>query len=127
MPLRTLTDARVVLAGSSDYPVADNAVMPAVTRRTLAGATLLEDEALTVAEALAAYTIGAAQALGFDAETGSVLAGQTADSVILDCNPLETPPGEIASVGVTQTFVGGRPTLPSAEPSERGARPPVPQ
>src|SRR5258707_881417 len=67
-PRRTLRDHGVPLAGSSDYPVADfdvlAAIRAAVPRRVHTGSVCEPDEALTVDDALRAYTAGASIALG---------------------------------------------------------------
>lgn len=111
LPLRTLAAAGVGLAGASDYPVADyrvlRAVEAAVTRRIDDGTVYNSDEALTVEEALHAFTIGAATALGVAASAGSITSGKQADLVILDKNPLSVPPDSIASLAVQATYVAG--------------------
>jgi predicted amidohydrolase YtcJ len=62
---------------------------------------------LSVAEALRAYTSGAAYA-GFDERRlGTVEAGKLADLVVLDRSPWDVDPGEIAGIEVRATLVGG--------------------
>ena len=39
---------------------------------------------------------------------GSVADGMLADLVLLDADPTEVAPGEIASIGVRATIVGGK-------------------
>jgi predicted amidohydrolase YtcJ len=91
LPLRTLADAGVELAGSSDHPVSGYdvlaAVEAAVTRRTRNGRVVGPEEALTAEETLRAYTIGSAKALGVDGEAGTLTPGKRADIVVLSKDP----------------------------------------
>jgi hypothetical protein len=111
MPLRSLSEAGVELAGSSDYPVTQPdvlaAISAAVTRRTAAGATLAADEAVGVELMLHAYTLGAARALGCEQEAGSITEGKQADLVHLAEDPVTYDPGLLSDIGVTATWVAG--------------------
>jgi predicted amidohydrolase YtcJ len=111
-PLRTLLDCQVTLAGSSDYPVSHYdvlaAIQAAVTRRTRHNRVCEPEEALTVEEALRAYTSGAAQALGVDHEAGTLEPGKRADIVVLSDNPLHVAPDALTEVRVERTYIGGR-------------------
>ncbi|WP_162958841.1 amidohydrolase [Nocardia yunnanensis] len=104
MPLRTLIDAGVILAGSSDYPSADYRVLPAVqaavTRTVAGGEQYAPQEAITTEQALRAYTMGSATALAVADTVGSITVGKQADLVILDTNPLGVDPSDIASIQV---------------------------
>ena len=110
---RTLRDAGVTLAGSSDYPVSGYDVLAAVraaaTRRTLAGQVLGAEEAITVEDALRAYTAGAARALGVDDDVGTLAPGKRADLVVLSGDPLATDPDRLESLQIRSTWVGGEP------------------
>lgn len=112
MGLRDLLDAGVELAGSSDYPVAGYevlaAVRAAVTRRTRSGALFEPEQAIEVEEALRAYTVGAARALGAEAEAGSIEPGKRADLVALSADPLAADPDRLGELTVDRTWVGGR-------------------
>jgi len=70
------------------------------------GEPLLPGQALTLAEALAAYTAGSAYVNQLD-ETGAVAPGYLADLVILDRDPFAGPPAEIAAASVALTYVEG--------------------
>ena len=73
---------------------------------------LLPGQALTLAEALAAYTAGSAYVNHLD-ETGAVAPGYLADLVVLDRDLFAGPPGEIASATVVSpTWRGGRYSSP---------------
>jgi predicted amidohydrolase YtcJ len=112
IPLRTLLDAGVPLAGSSDAPVAPFAplhgMQAAVTRRTDAGYAHRSAEAITPLEALRLWTTGAALAVNQAGELGVLRPGARADLVVLDADPLRTPPERLGAIRVTRTIVGGR-------------------
>jgi predicted amidohydrolase YtcJ len=65
-------------------------------------------EAITVEQALRAYTLGSAEAAATDKERGSLAAGKLADFVVLSANPLDVPVGDILSIDVHATVVGGK-------------------
>lgn len=107
---RSLVDAGVVLAGSSDLPVADNNVLRAlqssVDRLTDGGLYLGgASEGLTPDEALRSYTQWAAQATGTISSRGTLARGKLADFVVLSDCPLSAP--DISSLDVVATAVGG--------------------
>lgn len=100
-PLRSLLDAGVNVAGSSDAPIESTdvlAAMDAAVHRDGIG----DAEAITPAEALAAYTTGAATARG--AWSGRIEPGQPADLVVLSDDPLTAP---LTSITVDATCIGG--------------------
>jgi predicted amidohydrolase YtcJ len=111
LPLKTLATAGVQLAGSSDYPSGDYRVLPAiqaaVTRRARSGVIYSPGEALTVKQALRAYTMGSADALGVADTAGSITEGKQADLVILDRDPTGTDPENISDLTVVETYVAG--------------------
>ena len=115
VPLRMLLDAGVELAGSSDHPVSGYDVLAAVeaaVRRHTKGGRLSEpEEAITAEEALRAYTLGSAKALGVEHEAGSLTPGKRADLVVLSGDPRRTMP---TSVSVRRTYVGGELTYSAA-------------
>jgi predicted amidohydrolase YtcJ len=109
-PLRWLLDAGVILAGSSDFPVTTfdplEGIRAAIDRRSIHGRMLGKDQALTLDEALAMYTRGAATALSCLSECGTLEAGKRADIVVLD-RSLKTPRA-LEDGSVRATFVAGR-------------------
>ena len=98
-------------AFSSDYPCGSLAplhgIAAAVTRRSRHGHAADPEEAIDAADALEAYTLGAARAAGIDAVAGSLEAGKRADLLVLSANPLEVPAERLASIDVLQTWVAG--------------------
>ncbi len=114
----TFLDAGVVLAGSSDRPVADGNVLRGmqafVDRRTASGAIFGNpDERLSARQALAAYTSGAAQATGTADNKGTLAPGKLADFTVLSGSPLTTP--DISKLQVLATAVGGSFTYQSED------------
>ena len=111
LPLKTLTTAGVQLAGSSDYPSGDYRVLPAiqaaVTRRARSGVIYSAQEALTIGQALRAYTMGSADALGVANTAGSITVGKQADLVVIDRSPTDVEPESIGSLTVEETYVAG--------------------
>lgn len=112
LPLRSLLDAGVLLGAGSDYPVVPFDVLPAiqgaVTRRTAAGKLLDPEEAITVEEALRAYTVGGAAAFGVENQVGTISPGKVADLVVLSGDPLSTRPDRLSELRVLRTYVVGR-------------------
>ncbi|MFZ4827489.1 MAG: amidohydrolase [Phototrophicaceae bacterium] len=111
-PARTLWDANITVALSSDAPVVPNddpiaGMIAAVNRHDHNGQPIGENEALTVAESLWGYTMGGAIASGDEANFGSIEVGKWADFAVLNRNPLLTPTHELASVHVLQTYRAG--------------------
>ena len=111
---QSLRSAGVPLALGSDIPVDTcdplRVLHAAVMRRDDATPDRdpwLPREALTVAEALHAYTIGAATAGGQEAHQGTLAPGKLADLVVLGEDPFTVPPDRLAGLEVVATLVGG--------------------
>jgi predicted amidohydrolase YtcJ len=111
MPLRSLSEAGIELAGSSDYPVTQPdvlaAISAAVTRRTAGDATLAADQAVSPELMLRAYTLGGARALGCEREVGSIEVGKQADLVHLSEDPISHDPERLSEIDVKHTWVAG--------------------
>ncbi len=91
--------------------VAVNRILPPGEGKPGAG-PLLPGQALSLAEAMAAYTAGSAYVNTLD-ETGAVAPGYLADLVVLDRDPFAGPAGEIAAATVDLTFVEGAQVYPA--------------
>jgi predicted amidohydrolase YtcJ len=113
---RSLLDAGAVLAFGSDWPVAPLdplvGVDAAVNRRTLDGKHpdgWFPAQRITVAEAVAAYTLGSAAAAGQEKDRGSLAAGKLADFAVLSRDVFDPKERDrIADTKVALTVVGGR-------------------
>ncbi|WP_262706069.1 MULTISPECIES: amidohydrolase [Streptomyces] len=66
------------------------------------------EQALSLAEALTAYTAGSAWVNHLDDVTGTIEQGKYADLVVLDRDPFGGPSQEIADARVRRTYVDGR-------------------
>ncbi len=108
---RAFLDAGIALAGSSDRPVADGAPLKAaqfmVERRSSSRAPIGPDEAISVGEALAAYTTGSARACRLEGSVGRLSPGLCADLAVLDADPRVVPADQLGSIRVLRTLVGG--------------------
>jgi predicted amidohydrolase YtcJ len=112
-PVRAMLDAGLVVALSSDAPVVEDdnpmiGIMAAVTRRDAGGVEIAREQAITVAEALHAYTMGGAIASGDETNRGSVEVGKWADLAVLSDNPLTVAPEGLPAIKVDMTLVAGR-------------------
>jgi len=100
------------VAGSSDSPVVpDNplvGIYAAVTRQAESGRQLLPRECISPREALAMYTINAAYASFEEGIKGSITRGKLADMVVLNGDPIKSPPEQIKDIRVEMTIVGGK-------------------
>jgi len=102
----------VPFAIHSDAPVTPLAPLftawCAVNRVSSAGRVLgRETEALTVEQALAAVTIGAAYTLKLDHLVGSIETGKYADFVVLEDDPLAIDPQRLKDIAIWGTVLGG--------------------
>ena len=110
---RSLKSAGALLAFGSDTPVARpdlvRGIRAAVERRDSLGQVLTPQQALTPREALEAYTVGAARAIGRQDRSGQIRPGYHADFTLFDADPLQ--PSE--NLSVVGTIKGGRWTFRS--------------
>ena len=65
------------------------------------------EQRITVAQALQAYTYGAAFAESFESRIGTLHAGKLADIVVMDRNLLASTPDEILRAKPLYTFIDG--------------------
>ncbi|MDR1117979.1 MAG: amidohydrolase [Bifidobacteriaceae bacterium] len=124
-PFRSLVDAGAVLAGGSDWMISSaypmDAIHVAVNRahfdppasgrrygRDRPG-PFYPDNAITLAEGLAAYTFGGAWANGTWRERGRLAPGLRADLVLLDRDPFAGPADRIAAAQVRAAYIDGTP------------------
>lgn len=111
-PLGEFERAGVPVTISSDAPVADprpmEAIQASVSRITRRGNQLgSADLTVSLDTALRAHTISGARALGREDELGSIEVGKRADFTALERDPHATLIPDLASIGVTETWIGG--------------------
>ncbi len=113
---RSVLDSGATLAFGSDCPIETldplAGIHAAVTRRRADGSPGREgwipDQRLTVAEAVHAYTLGAARASGEAGVKGSITAGKLADLVILSHDIFQIEAMEILDARVDGTIFDGK-------------------
>ncbi len=108
---RGFLDHGVPVVGSSDRPVTDGSPLRAVQfmveRTSLSGRPIGPDEAITVDEALRAYTVAGAHACRWDDTAGTLTPGKRADLVVLADDPYTVDTSRIGDIEVVATFVDG--------------------
>lgn len=108
---RSLLNAGVAVAGSSDYPCGPFeplfAMQSCVARNDRRGEEFGPTQRIESIEALGLYTTGAAYASGEERTKGRLAPGQLADFAVLGADPTAVDADELARVPVRQTWVGG--------------------
>ena len=111
-PAQAAIDRDIPFTIHNDSPIVPPDIMRlveiAVNRQTRSGHVLGPDQRITVLEALRAVTLGAAYQYFEEGEKGSIAEGKRADFVILERNPLDVNPGELAEIGIVQTIARGK-------------------
>ena len=102
VPLRSLQDAGARVTLSSDWDVSD--LNPFVG---LQNAVTRDPQALSLTEAIRAYTIQAAYVMRQESQVGSLEVGKEADFIILDRNIFEIPVDQIRQTTVLKTYLQG--------------------
>ena len=119
LPAKSFYNAGVRVAAASDYPVSSTpnpliGIEMAATRtliapwrggRTAEECTINPAEAISLEQALDAFTLSAAYAYDLETITGSIEVGKSADFVILDKNIFEATPSEAR---VLETWFRGK-------------------
>lgn len=112
---KSLMDAGATVAFGSDWFVAPptplEGIYAAVTRRTLDDKNpdgWVQEQKITVEDALKAYTINGAYASFEEGIKGSLKPGKLADFVVLDKDITAIDPVQIREVKVLRTVVGGK-------------------
>jgi predicted amidohydrolase YtcJ len=117
---KTLAQAKARLAFGTDWPVESlnpmEGIYSAVSRKSItdkAGNAWLEDESLSVKEAVEFYTLGSAYASFEEDIKGSLQVGKLADIVVLSQDIFTIPEEEILNTDVVYTILGGKIIYPS--------------
>lgn len=108
---KTLYEAVEHIAFGTDYPITTldplKEIYHAVTRVDFDGEEWNEIEQVTLADALKAYTKGAAYSSFRENELGTLEEGKLADLIVLDQNPFEVPVDQIPAIQVALTIMDG--------------------
>lgn len=115
-PFRSLIDSGCTLAFGTDSPVVEvnpfYGIYNAVTRRSAYTGEpeggWMPHERITLAEALSAYTYGAACASLREGELGTLESGKLADVIVLDCNPFQEKEERILTIKPVVTIMDGK-------------------
>ena len=109
---RSLWDSGAVVANGSDAPIEEldplAGIRAGVLRTIDDGPAWHPEQALTVEQAFQATCVTPAWLSYDEHRRGKLVPGYLADLVVLDRDPFELPPEELAEVQVVATMVGGR-------------------
>ncbi len=120
LPLRSLFDAGVIVAGGSDHMIrfdprkATNPYHPflgmwmAITRQTVDGTVLNPEQRITRPEALRMWTLNSAYLSFEEKSKGSIEPGKLADLIVVSKDFLSCPVEEIKNIETLLTVVDGK-------------------
>ncbi len=110
--LGSLMRGGIIAALSSDAPVIDPNPMRglhcAVTRKTQAGRPVSPEEAVTIPEAIRAYTLHGAYASFEEHLKGSIEVGKLADLIVLSGDMTKAAPEDLPDLSVIMTVIDGK-------------------
>jgi predicted amidohydrolase YtcJ len=112
---RTQLDFGAPLAFGSDAPVESPnpfwGIYAAVTRKRAdasdSAASWYPEQALTLAEAFSAYTLGAAYAANAEDRLGKLAENYHADLIVLDTDPFEIAPADLLTITADSVMING--------------------
>ena len=109
-PLRSPMDHGIFVAISSDVlPIGPMVGLhAAVNRKGMSGTVYGADEAITIEEAIQAYTLNGAWLMREEDIKGSIEPGKLADMIVLNEDILSIDSNRIMEVRVDQTWLGGQ-------------------
>lgn len=111
-PLRAYIDAGIPVSLGTDTPVVPYpplwVLYHFITRDTISGGVMGEEQKVSREEALRAMTLGGAALTFEEGLKGTLESGKLADLVVLDEDILTCEPERIRDMGITLTMVGGR-------------------
>ncbi len=109
-PIRSVLDAHITLALSTDGPVVKELnpfinIATAITRQSAAGDVIGIDQKISLDEALHAYTMGSAKMDNQENTKGSLSIGKVADFIIVDQNPYNC--SDLSQIQILETWING--------------------
>ncbi len=112
LPLKSLIDNKIEFSIGSNGPLAEDVnpfvgIKAAVVRKDKEGELIGAKEAISVKDAMYAYTMGGAKVNGEVDKKGSIEKGKWADLIVLDKDPHEIQSDELDTVVVEQTYIFG--------------------
>ncbi|RBP67802.1 hypothetical protein DFO66_10122 [Brevibacterium sanguinis] len=112
LPVRTMIDRGVRVSFASDHPAGDfspaRIMATAIDRGHLSGAQIDPEEAVTVEEAVRAYTCNAALASDRADEEGTLEVGKRANFIVVDRDPFTCSADMLRDLVVDRTYVDGQ-------------------
>ena len=112
VPLGSVKRSGMVFALHSDCPMAPLSPLTlawtAVNRTTIDGNKNLENEKVSLNDALRAITVDAAWVMRWEDKIGSIRAGKMADFVVLEQDPYEVDPMKLKDIPIWGTVFEGR-------------------
>jgi predicted amidohydrolase YtcJ len=113
VPLKKIVSLGGMLLGGSDSPVQH--FNPFLHLQGMVSFPL-EEQRLSVYEALRTYTYNGAFATFEETERGTLKVGKIADFAVLDKNPFEVNPEDIQTIKVIETYINGKRFKPLKSP-----------
>lgn len=111
LPIRSAAEKGLRVSLHADQPMFESKpfrlIQTAVERKTNSGELLGEEQQVSIMKAIKMLTIDAAWQLHMEHKTGSLEKGKYADFIILDRDPLETPPQDLEKIQCLETYVNG--------------------
>jgi len=109
---RSLLDAGILIAGSSDFPCGPlspfDGLRSLVSRTSSTGHPVGLSQKISIGEALNIYSEGSAEIEQQHHVKGRLAAGQLADFIVVDRNPLDLEPIHLSEIEVQSAWVGGK-------------------
>ena len=103
-PLNSLLEEKVIISGSSDYPISP-LVNPLIEiKKSLSN----QNKKVSIMDMIRIFTKNSAYANFMDEEIGSLEVNKNADLIVLDKNLLDTDPIDFDKVKILMTFFDGK-------------------
>lgn len=103
VPIKSLTDANARLTLSSDWDVSTLNPFQGIQH-----AVMRDPQAISLEQAIKAYTINAAYVMRQEDRVGSIKKGKEADLIVMNQNIFEIAPAQIGQTRVMRTYLQGR-------------------